>query len=215
MNFSIAGSAPFHRGIGFARWGVLCLFLSCGAAHAQTLVPTMEAVGGSTRTLLAGGVAEPPFAVRVTNAQGQPIPGVSVEFYVDRCLDSGLPPIGGGCPPAALYGRFDTSNGGPAVVSDATGLATSTTFVAGSIPGQYKVFARMPAQQVGTLQIPSNANFLFFQVHQQAGGGAPAGTTIQTIPTTGAWGLVAMMGLLLFVAMVRLKGNGMRRDAAD
>lgn len=202
MNLSITGSAAFPRGIGFARWWWLCLFLSCGAAHAQTLVPNMEAVNGSTRTLWTDSVAEPPFAVTVTNAQGQPIPGVRVEFFVDRCLDS-LPPLGGGCPPAALYGRFNTSNGSPAAVSDATGLATSALFVAGSIPGQYGVVARVPEQQVGTLQIPYNANFLFFRVHQQAGGGTPAGTVV---PTTSAWGLAAMMGLLLFVAMVRLKG---------
>lgn len=203
MNFSMMGSAAFPRGIGFARWWWLCLFLSCGAAHAQTLVPHMEAVNGSTRILWADSVAEPPFAVRVTNAQGQPIPGVRVMFLVDHCLNS-LPPAGGsGCPPAALYGQFNTSNGSPAAVSDATGLATSATFVAGSIPGQYNVVALVPAQQVGTLQIPSNASFLFFQVHQQAGGGAPAASVV---PTTSAWGLGAMMGLLLLVAMVRLKG---------
>jgi hypothetical protein len=205
MSFSTAGSAPFQRGIGFARVWLLCLLLSCGAAHAQTLVPNMEAVNGSTRIMLAGGVAEPPFAVRVTNAQGQPMAGVQVEFHVNHCLDM-LPPPGGGCPPAALYGRFNASSGSPGAVSDATGLATSSAFVAGSIPGQYEVYARVPEQQVGTLQIPYTVQFLLFQVHQQTAGGAgaPAGTVI---PTTSAWGLIAMMALLLGVAMVRLKGN--------
>ncbi|WP_395793367.1 hypothetical protein [Aquimonas sp.] len=207
MNFLYLAPArgTLQRGGGFARCLLLCLLLSCAAAHAQTLVPNMEAVNGSTRIMLAGGVAEPPFAVRVTNAQGQPIPGVLVEFYVNHCLDL-LPPPGGGCPRAALYGRFNASNGSPGVVSDATGLATSTTFAAGSIPGQYEVYARVPEQQVGSLQIPYNINFLLFQVHQQTvgGAGAPAGTII---PTTSAWGLGAMLALLLGVAMVRLKGR--------
>ena len=207
MNILDLASArgTFQRGGGLARFLLLCLLLSCAVAHAQSLVPNMEAVNGSTRIMLAGGVAEPPFAVRVTNAQGQPIPGVRVEFSVNHCLDF-LPPPGGGCPPAALYGRFNASNGSPGEVSDANGLATATAFVAGSIPGQYEVYARVPEQQVGTLQIPSNANFLFFQVYQQTGGGAgaPAGPVI---PTTSAWGLGAMMVLLLGVAMARLKGK--------
>ena len=205
MNPVAAGFArvSFHPSLGLARWWLLCLVLACGAVHAQTLVPNTVAVGSVNQTVTVGSVLPQRFVIRITNAQGQPLAGVRVGYNINVCLE-GVPPPGGGCPPAALYGRFDTTDGRSEAISDASGLATSAPFMAGSIPGQYEVFSYLPPQQVGTLQIPFNTQFTLFAVNQVLGSGVPSASAI---PTTGTWGLIGMALLLLCAAMIRLKAT--------
>lgn len=198
-----AAREPQQRSVVFAAWAFVSMLLAFGSAHAQTLVPTTVAVGGVSQTVSVGSVLPQRFVVRISDAQGQTLVGVRVRFNINLCFE-GVPPPGGGCPPAALYGRFNTSNFSSEVLSDGNGLATSDAFVAGSVAGQYQIFSSIPQQQVGSVQIPFNTVFSMFQVNQVLGGLAPSASGI---PTTSGWGLVGMMLLLALVAMIRLKNT--------
>lgn len=179
----------------------LGLLLAGALVHAQSFVPVPTAVGGVHQTVAVGSELPERFVLRVTDPQGQPMAGVRVVFAINFCLE-GVPPPGGGCPPPTLYGQFVNATGPSEAVSDAAGLATSAAFVAGSTTGQYSVYSSIPAQQVGSVQIPFNTAFRLFNITQVPSGVAPLAFPI---PVNQGWALAALVVLLLYTAQGRLR----------
>lgn len=117
---------------------------------------TLSNVSPSTINLTAPGAPAPPLTVRVTDPQGNPIPGITVTFGVNvtGCFDD-IQCFG---PPFGTYGFF--SQGLVNVLTDSVGTATATGYFGGNLPGTYDVFA-----QIESLVSDTNAQLL-----GQAGG---------------------------------------------
>lgn len=98
---------------------------------------TMTILGNDNFTLGQAGGKALGFAVRLTNPQGAPIPGLVVEFLVDKQLCTPLQPCN--LPPASLYGLFANSRDFIQVVTDSNGIATTGIFVGGTSPGKYRI----------------------------------------------------------------------------
>lgn len=177
--------------------------LTATAARAQPVAPQSTLTAGAQQVVVVNQTLPTRFAARLATPQGAPLPGVTVHFAINLCLE-GTPPPGGGCPTVALYGTF--ADGSPedlstTAVTDADGVATAAAFVAGSVPGTYEVFMSVPEQQVGSLQILYGAPFLFYGITQVAG-------LPRQIPASHPWGLVLLAALAMLLAQRALQ----RRD---
>jgi hypothetical protein len=125
---------------------VLLLQLACvGVAFGQTSdstsTVTITIVGPSTFTLTSQNQIVPSaFSVRVTDPHGNPIPGITVSFFVNAygCFSDGYQCT---LPPPGFYGTF--AEGVLYPVTDNDGLASVGGFVGGSQPGSYDIAAQI------------------------------------------------------------------------
>lgn len=155
------------------------------------------------------------FSARVERANGEPVPGAQVQFYVNICVEPGVPIPGVGCPGSTEYGGFDT--GAPTrplqitVTSDAQGIATAGPYRVGvpthAYPApEFEVFPYVGAQTTsGGLVISVQ------DATHPIGGYEVAGTTISivaashlAVPTLGTTAVFVLAALLAFAAVMKL-----------
>ena len=166
-------------------------------------------IGPEAYNVPAPGEAIGPFAVRLVDPQGQPIQGLTVDFYTNAyaCF-----PTAPGCtnPPPEMFGHFEGNNvTGVSVLTDADGVAVLTRYYGGTVPGKYQVAAYVPLyahdynrEVLKTYPEP----VALFDVTQFA---APLVTVPAFGPFTG-WALIA--GIVLAAILARL-GTGWRKRA--
>ena len=141
---------------------------------------TISTVSSSTINLTSPGAPASALTVRVTDPNGNPIPGITVTFGVNQtgCFDD-IQCFG---PPFGTYGFF--SQGLVNVLTDSAGTASATGYFGGNLPGTYDVFA-----QIEFLASDANAQLIgkagdvsvFFHIVQ-------AFSTISVRPgITGTW----------------------------
>ena len=137
------------------------------------------------------------FAVRLTDLQGNPLPGVEVWFFVNQVVSVGLPPPGAPPLPAPeTYGHF----AGAQLISntDAQGIARSAAFTGGTISGSYESAAYVWVSGGTTGSHPCGSApgpVAFFQVRQIIGPRVVSGTpiAIPVMSNTASW----LLGLSL------------------
>jgi hypothetical protein len=184
----------------------VCVVTACfaGAALASVSNPNphgrIEIIGPEGATFRHAGESSDGFVVRLTDAQGNPLPGIKVEFFPDVELTTLPPPNSPPPPPAEMYGHFDT----PFVLAttDANGIARSGRFTAGTIGGGYRVVAAVyisfyPENQAVFQEPPGpSARFQISQIW----GGSPDALPALSLP-----GMLGLAGLL--TALVWWKGR--------
>lgn len=139
---------------------VLVLLLSWpqagSAAQTTNESGTITTVGTSSFVLNAPGAPLPEtFSVRVVDANGNPVQGLTVEFFPDiqTCLE-----MDPNCsvPEDVVYGHFANHEAELFAITDANGVArTSVNFVGGYEPGTYAV-----AALIGLATSAANAAFI-------------------------------------------------------
>ena len=160
------------------RTVLVALALALGAAapqapaFAQAVTPQVRIVSGDGQSALLNEQFARPFVVRVTDAQDAPLAGATIHFTVNVCLDLIVR-----CAPDGYFGHWAGTSleGGSATATvDASGLAVSPGFVAGSVPSSYEIFVYVPSQQLGGRAIASALPPLRFRVTQFAAVAVPA-----------------------------------------
>jgi hypothetical protein len=109
-----------------------------------------------------GKTLEEPFVVNVVDQHGNPLAGITVWFDIDYCEPSAN---GSSCPKQNAYGKFGKADEATAI-SDRTGRATASPFVAGTIPAQYSVRATIPEQKINNIPIHPHGDPVYFEVTQ-------------------------------------------------
>jgi len=194
-------------------------FASGGASaevFSQNPYATMSIIGADAVTL---GKADRgfAFAVRMVDPQGQPIEGLTVEFFNDYIICIPLDPH---CvlPPGEVYGHFDGDQSGIKVLTGADGVATSSLYHGGTASGTYFVAAYVSvygsARNMEILKtLPSSVGR--FTITQF---GADAVDAIPALGPSGAWmlTLAAMLAALRSLGMRRVRlgaARTMRQEA--
>lgn len=159
----------------------------------------------ATQTAAPGQLLAVPFSIRVERANGEPLPGVQINYAVNQfgCLSSSLPP----CPPGdGEYGGFDTSAPPPlhvTVTTGADGTVTAPPFRAGMpVPGRLPFeFTVLPFAFAQTT--PNGFEITLSESLRPIGGLGAANTTVviaapqtEEIPAIGPAGLL-MLALVL------------------
>jgi hypothetical protein len=127
------------------------------AAEAFTSSGTLSTIGSDSFTLTAPVTPVPEiFSVRVVDAQGVPVPGLTVSFFTDNefCV-----PLQPDCsvPEDVVYGYFSDGTNEVKVLTDANGIATTTqSYTGGYEPGTYNV-------AVAIWEFDSAANGAFYK----------------------------------------------------
>jgi hypothetical protein len=163
-------------------------FIGLSAMPAQARVDQrsteclMSIVGADSVDLsMPAQVHEPGFAVQMKDAQGSPLSGMEVWFFVNAPLQNGLVPPGTPpLPPVETYGRLGVDNF--TILTDQEGIARSGPFIGGTLPGSYDVAAYVWVSGVAANAAcgSSFGPIGYFRVNQQFR--ASAGT-INGIPT--------------------------------
>lgn len=182
---------------------ILGLLLLTGGAHAGTAVHVnINAIRGTSQTVVVNRQLPQRFVAAATFDDGTPVVGLDLQFGVNMCNSPA--PGASSCPDPAAYGHF---LGNAVATTDASGTAISAPFVAGRAPGSYGVFVSRAnwAQLINgqTLtDIPVAAPVAnMFQVVQ-----APASAVAPT-PTLPLSALIALAALLLVAAGRRLNAR--------
>ena len=156
-------------------------------------IATIAINGPGHYTVRPNQTISPSFVVKVTDASGNPLPGLNVQFFINSSLCAPLAPCNS--PPAGgLYGHFvDAASHIP---TNADGIATSPAFVAGSAAGGYQVAAWVD----GALEDSTNAIIgttpisVFFDVVQ-------ADPSLDAAPAASNGMLAALACLVLLATM--------------
>jgi len=145
-----------------ARTLALLVFLA-GSPHAglgeSVTNPsgTITILGDATFTLSAPSAPLPVvFSVRVVDSQGNPAPGLTIEFFTNQQLCIPLDP---NCstPEGVVYGHFANDSGEVDALTDANGIATAAfPYIGGYEPGTYTVAAFISLSA-------SDANYAFIK----------------------------------------------------
>jgi hypothetical protein len=191
-------------------FATILLCFGCSAASADTFNPNPNAVIsilGSDRYVVRapGATASPGLAIRVVDARGNPIQGLTVSFEteVGQCF-----PLDPRCvpPPQEIYGHFLAAD--PQVVlTDLNGIARSSPYIGGSVPGQYSVGAFISssasAANAAVLQSGGDPLATFFV--------SQFGASIVPLPTTndlaGVVLLLMIVGAALFNRRKAIEGR--------
>jgi hypothetical protein len=185
----------------FARPGaavLIALFalFTTTVAGAQTF--THQVLSGLNQTTEVGTLFPERFSVRITDATNAPIAGMRVQFQINLVLCFPLPPPAVCPPPAALYGTF-VSPGAPSLVevlTDANGVATTPPYRAGTLAGEYELFAYVGPQTVNGIPYPGGNILSLFALSQQN----------VRIPALGTTGMI-----MLVVAFTAIAAHAIRR----
>jgi hypothetical protein len=141
---------------------------------------SVAAVGSPTLRLTVGDASGQPLSVRYVDANGHPLAGLAVEFFVDDCSTSSTGPTD--CPPQATFGHFTPAMSSP-VATDANGIATSSPFVTGDIVGDYNIAAVAYSINPANSPLGGDSMGVFFHAEQLP--------DVSTVPITdgftGAW----------------------------
>lgn len=124
---------------------LFCLLAICTAPEALALVLnrnpnlTIAIVDDEYITLRLSGTTREGFAVRVTDAMGLPLPGLTVDFFNNTqfCPSSQICSI----PPASMYGLFGNGSSAASAETDANGVARSGNYTGGTSLGSYQIAA--------------------------------------------------------------------------
>lgn len=138
------------------------------------------------------------FTVRLVNPQGQPMPGLVVEFFVNQVfVITGSPPP----PPLGTYGRFP--GGRVSVTTDADGIARSGPFIGGTLQGSYRVAATLSValEPANAILVSPPGPRAFWEVVQRF--------EVVPVPLDSPASLLALAVLILLVAW----GHAKRRPA--
>jgi hypothetical protein len=134
----------FHaasRLIATATLYVLCAGLALADSGGDDSNPYVKMTFLSPDTYVLNTPSEqiPGFSVRLTNAQGQPLPGLTVSIFTDVYFCMNEAPY---CtnPSPDLFGAFVSSTDGQ-YVTDADGTVTTPEYRGGTVPGNYDVYA--------------------------------------------------------------------------
>ena len=182
-----------------------CWLLLPASAFAEVIRQNPNALmsieGTDTFSIRQDEVLAQLFAVRIVDPQGQPIAGLTVDFYPDYifCFSS-MP----GCyiPP---YGQFIDGTSLNAVLTDANGVARAIRFRAGTGPGAYAMLAQvLPSESARNAQVlqagPSPAaTFHIVQLGPVA---------VSTVPALGLTSALLLAAGVMLVALILLPGAG-------
>jgi len=119
------------------------LYVVAAAATAQSSLH-LAVVAGQGQTTVIGQPFPTPLAVRLTTSLGSPISGATIYFANDGCFTYSAPGSPSTCPYTGAPGHFDSGALDATVVTDAYGIATAPTYVAGAAPGSIGVYAYAP-----------------------------------------------------------------------
>ena len=169
----------------------------------------MAFVGNHVITGPARAFVPHPFALRLTDPAGHPLPGLTVYFQPDYVYSLGVPP------PLSVYGSF----GGIlelAVVTDANGVARSPDFQIG--PLIQNVIAGVPPTTPENVAVTQGGwGYALFHVNAPHEGPvdpqAPDGNGVATtLPTNSFIGLASLAAVLVVTAFVTLRNTLHRRS---
>jgi len=124
---------------------------------------SVTAVSSQTVRLTVGAASGEPVSVRYVDASGHPLSGLAVSFLVDDCSTSGIGPAD--CPPQLTFGHFVPPMSAP-VVTGADGVATSNSFVAGDVVGDYNVAAVAYSIEPANSPLGGDSMGVFFHIEQ-------------------------------------------------
>ncbi|WP_129831815.1 Ig-like domain-containing protein [Pseudolysobacter antarcticus] len=183
---------------------ILCVASNLACADVRNPNPnlTISIIGSDSFNVSAPGVEIPAiFSVRVVDPQGNPIPGLTVEFFTNYSICFAGDPR---CvlPPQAMYGHFSDNQSGESVLTDQNGVASAGhTYIGGSVAGTYTVvggiYYSASAYNAEIMKTGSDPT-AFFSINQFAA--AP----IASIPASGTFGLL-LLALAILVATACLK----------
>lgn len=182
-------------------FAVMLLFLAASTALAQT-----SSGGGATITLLSADAvsADPnqtlsePFSAKIADAEGNPVAGVTVWFFVNFPLCAPLRPCD--LPPASLYGHFTDAKQSVVAISDQNGVVTSPLFTAGSSPGSYQIAIQAGAADGENLKI-LGPNFVYLSAFVNVSQNDP-GNALLMAPVLSNWMLVFLSACMLFCVKI-------------
>jgi len=167
----------------------------------------------ATQSVLPNGMLPELMSVRVERENGEAVPGATVAFEVNVCIEPGVPIPGMSCPGAVEYGGFDTPSRPLTitVVSDENGIATALPYRVG-VPThahpevQFEIYPYVPAQTTSGGLVIS----LFDALHP-IGGLLAAATTVSivaashlAVPTLGTTAILVLAALLAVAAVMKL-----------
>ena len=113
--------------------GAIILLASFGIATADPLPATMVTqISGGGQVGVVSEAFPIPLAVRVTDQEGNPVPGIAVYFEADHCHNDGTE-----CSLPQGYPSFQGNNVDVVVTSDANGQAIAPPLEAGNQEGNY------------------------------------------------------------------------------
>lgn len=167
-------------------------------------------VGEHSFTGPPGSVLPRRFVVRVVNSEGEPLPGLRVQFFSDITFTCcGTPPG----PPASFYGEFEGSADPLNIRTDANGTATSPPFRVGQgghdvAAGIYGFAAPENAAAVGWPSIAAtfHVNRVVTEPPEpDPAGGVPAATALPATSVPGLAFLVIAMVLVAAAARQRAR----------
>lgn len=141
----------------------------CNAATATNPSGTISTLGDDGFTLNTPSEQLPEYlSVRVVDAYGRPVPGLTVSFFNDENLCEPLQPCS--APESIVYGHFADGSGEVDVLTDANGIATATQpYIGGYEPGAYRISALIgySASTKNSAFVGNNGDlFLDFAVNQ-------------------------------------------------
>jgi len=162
-------------------------------------------LSAANRSAARGEPLDGPLRARVERANGEPLAGVVVQFYVNLCIPIGTPPPGWSCPEASEYGGFDDgANLEATATTGADGIVTAPPFRAGNptpqhFPLEFELLPYAPAQTT-----PAGFTITLDDAVRPIGGYLAAATTVliggvAAIPALDGAHLV-ILGLLLAAA---------------
>jgi len=135
------------------------------------------------------------FAVRLVDPQGNPIQGLTVDFFTNV---TGCVPLDPRCtpPPSAMWGHF--VDGTQSVLTDTDGVARAGNYVGGTVAGQYNVVGG-----VYSLGSAKNAEILngsagpraFFAINQ---------FVVASLPASGLLGLLLLAAAIVLLSFGRI-----------
>ena len=195
-------------------WTLVALALAMPAhATIRENFPGVEMafVGNHVINGPAGTLVPHPFALRLTDPAGNPLPGLTVYFQPDYTynFDPRLRP------PLSVYGSF----GGIlelAVITDANGVARSPDFQIGPLP--QNVIAGVPATTPENVAVTQGGwGYALFHVNAAHEGPvdpqAPDGEIVATaLPANSLVGFAAMAAALVVAAFLALRNTLHRRS---
>lgn len=194
--------------LGSGLFASLALLVSGSAAFAQSNIESVRLtlISGSGQHVVVDNPLAQPFVMRATDTTGAPVAGLAVAFEVNSCNPYLLEIT---CPPTSLYGSFGGSIDASAI-TDASGIATSPLFIAGSTAGTYSTFGYSGPQFVGSTYylLDSYTGMPLFDITQINAGDGGGGPVAIAAPDLGLGAKLLAGLLLMFSALWHLRRNG-------
>jgi hypothetical protein len=127
---------------------IFASFVALAASSSTALADSnqygsLDVVGPDTIRLVVGETSPSPFAVRLTDASGHPVPGFRISFGTVIYMTPPEAPI------LPLYGDYGTFPDDYTVVTDSDGIARAPAFTAGSVAGDYDIEGLLYGQASG------------------------------------------------------------------